>query len=155
MSKLTAFLITALVLFTTGFVDDQPYGSVKLLEGYKYRRTQTTDAIGGMIYKEGGLTIEFESGISQGYAADPRQRDRYTWFRVQEVNGHKVFVALGEIGKTTKWKPQRPRQSGGVLMVTFPGKFGPNDAANFYAEVLDEKDVADTLLMVLTFDPTK
>jgi hypothetical protein len=40
-------------------------------------------------------------------------------------------------------------------MVTFPGKFGPNDAANFYAEVLDDKEVADTLLMALTFDPTK
>jgi hypothetical protein len=40
-------------------------------------------------------------------------------------------------------------------MITFPGKFGPMDATNFYAEVLDEKDIADALLMVLTFDPSK
>jgi len=40
-------------------------------------------------------------------------------------------------------------------MITYPGKFSSLDAANFYAEVLDEKEIADTLLMALTFDPTK
>lgn len=153
----TLILIGALVLFTTAFTDDQPYGSLRLLDGYKYKRTQSTDTIGGMIYKDDGLTIEFESGVSQGYAADPRQRATYIWFREQVVNGHRVFVALGEVGKATRWTPQRPRKkkSRHVLIVTFPGNFGPNDAANFYAEVIDEKDVTDTLLMVLTFDPTK
>jgi hypothetical protein len=29
------------------------------------------------------------------------------------------------------------------------------DAANFYAEVMDEGEVAEMLLMVLTFDPDK
>jgi hypothetical protein len=40
-------------------------------------------------------------------------------------------------------------------MITFPGSIGPDDAANFYAEVLNEEEIADMLLMVLTFDPTK
>jgi hypothetical protein len=32
---------------------------------------------------------------------------------------------------------------------------GADDAANFYAEVLNEEEIADMLLMVLTFDPDK
>ena len=42
-----------------------------------------------------------------------------------------------------------------ILMVTFPGQLGPMQAANFYAEVIDDKEIADMLLMVLTFDPSK
>lgn len=155
-SKSTTF-ISILLLFTTALADDAPYGGLKLLEGYKYRRSRTADTINGLIFKDGGLSIEFESGISEGYAADPGEKSKYLWYREQVVNGHNVFLALTEIGAATKWQPERPRPAklGRVLMVTFPGKLGPNDAANFYAQVLDEKEIAETLLMVLTFDPTK
>lgn len=153
----TTTVICIFLLFTTALADDPPYGDLKLLDGYRYRRSRTTDTINGEIYKEGGLSIEFESGISEGYAADPKQKAKYLWYREQVINGHKIFVALGERGAATAWKPERLRGAtlGRVLIVTFPGKFGPNDAANFYAEVLDEKEIAETLLMVLTFDPTK
>jgi hypothetical protein len=40
-------------------------------------------------------------------------------------------------------------------MVTFPGRFGPDDAANFYAEVPNEEEIGDVLLTALTFDPSK
>jgi hypothetical protein len=153
----TTTVICILLLLTTALADDPPYGGLKLLDGYRYKRSRTTDTINGVIYKDGGLSIEFESGISEGYAADPRQKAKYVWYREQIINEHKIFLALGEGGAATKWKPERPRSAtlGRVLMVTFPGKFGPNDAANFYAEVLDEKEIAETLLMVLTFDPTQ
>lgn len=153
----TTTAICILLLFTTALADEPPYGGLKLLDGYRYKRSRTTDTINGMIFKDGGLTIEFESGISEGYAVDPGQKAKYAWYREQVINGHKVFLALAEGSAATKWKPERPRSAslGRVLMLTFPGKFGPNDAANFYAEVLDEKEIAETLLMVLTFDPTK
>ena len=38
---------------------DQPYGGIKLLEGYKFKRSHTFDTINGVIYKDDGLTIEF------------------------------------------------------------------------------------------------
>jgi hypothetical protein len=153
----TTTVICILLLFTTALADDPPYGGLKLLDGYRYKRGRTMDTINGLIYKDGGLSIEFESGISEGYAADPEQKAKYLWYREQLINGHKVFLALGEGDTATKWKPERPRSSklGRVLIVTFPGTFGQNDAANFYAEVLDEKEIAEALLMVLTFDPTK
>jgi hypothetical protein len=152
---MTAFCI--LLLASAGFADDPPYGSVKLLDGYKYERSHTLDTINGVIYKDGGLRIEFESGMNEGYAVDPKEQKNYVWFRQQEINGHKVFLALTEPGVGTKWEPEKPRapKPRRILMVTFPGKFGPMNAANFYAEVLDDKETADMLLMVLTFNPSK
>jgi len=143
-----------LLLNSSAFADD-PYGNIKLLDGYKYKRSHTFDTINGAIYKDGGLRIEFESGINEGYAADPKEQRTYVWFREQEINGHKVFLALTRPGVGTRWRPEKSRGSDRILMVTFPGKLGPMQAANFYAEVMDEKEVADMLLMVLTFDPTK
>jgi hypothetical protein len=136
---------------------DEPYCGVRLLDGYKFKRSRTVDTINGIIYKDGGLTIEFESGISEGYAADPKERAKYIWYREQVVGGHKVMLALTKPGVGTAWKPEKPRglSPGNILMVTFPGRFGPNDAANFYAEVLNEQEAADMLLMALTFDPAK
>jgi hypothetical protein len=103
------------------------------------------------------LTIEFESGISEGYAVKSKNKNKYIWYREQIVYGNKVLLALTKSGVGTVWKPENPRSSkqNHILMVTFPGRFGPNDAANFYAEVLNEGEIADMLLMVLTFDPNK
>jgi hypothetical protein len=60
-------------------------------------------------------------------------------------------------GMGTRWEPENPRspKPRRILIITFPGKFSPLDAANFYAEVLDEKEIADALLMALTFDPKR
>jgi hypothetical protein len=52
------------------------------------------------------------------------------------------MLALTKPGVGTVWKPEKLRGSsrGNVLMGTFPGRFGPNDAANVYAEVLNEQE---------------
>jgi hypothetical protein len=55
----------------------------------------------------------------------------------------------------TNWKASKPRGAKHILMVTFPGKLVPMQAANFYAEVMDEREVTDMLLMVLTYDSTE
>lgn len=156
MRKL-ALIILLLFLAAPAGAFDEPYGGIKLLDGYKFKRSSTIDTINGIIYKDGGLNIEFESGISEGYAVNPKDKNKYIWYREQIVNGHKVMLALTKSGVGTVWKSENSRSSKqyNILMVTFPGRFGPNDAANFYAEVLNEKEIADMLLMVLTFDPNK
>lgn len=150
--------ITLLVVLSVPpeLVPDEPYGGLKLLEGYKFERSHTSDSINGIISKEGGLRIEFESGISEGYAVQVEKKATYIWYQEQVANGHRVMVALTK-PDDTKWRPQKSRKPKRkqILMVTFPGKFGPMDAANFYAEVLNEGEVAEMLLMVLTFDPDK
>jgi hypothetical protein len=152
-----ATIVLAFLLAAPAVAFDEPYGGLKLLDGYRFKRSSSVDTINGLIYKDGGLSIEFEAGISEGYAVDPSDKGKYVWYREQVVNGHKVLVALTRPGIGTVWKPERPRgpKPVNVLMVTFPGRFGLHDAANFHAEVVNEEEVADTLLMVLTFDPTK
>lgn len=157
-SKLiTLCILCNLLIAFEVLATDQPYGDLKLLEGYKYRRSATIDTVNGFIYKEGGLNIEFESGISEGYAVNSKDKNKYIWYREQIIKGNKVMVALAKPGVGTVWKPDKPRKlrSRQILMVTFPGRFGPDDAANFYAEVQNEQEIADMLLMVLTFDPSK
>lgn len=149
--------VSVFLLLSTAPADDPPYGDIKLLDGYKYKRGRSVDTINGVIFTDGGLRIEFESGISEGYAVDPKKRKSYVWYREQDVRGHKVLLAMTRSGVGTRWEPEKPRGPNPrtILMVTFPGTFGPMDAANFYAEVLNDKEIADMLLMVLTFDPTK
>jgi hypothetical protein len=135
---------------------DEPYGGIRLLDGYRFERSHTFDTINGVITKTGGLRIEFESGINEGYAVEAKNKTKYIWYREQTINGHKVMFALAKRG-VTPWKPEVTRNPtpSNVLMVTFPGRIVPDQAANFYAEVANEQEIADMLLMVLTFDPDK
>lgn len=150
--QLGLFLMTQVVN-----ADDPPYGGIKLLDGYKYEKSKTIDTINARIFNNEGFTIEFESGISEGYAADPKKRAQYIWFREQDIKGRKVYLAMTTIGIGTNWKPSRWRspKTGRIMLITFPGRFGPLDAANFFAEVTSDQELADMLLMVLTFDPDK
>src|SRR5215212_10755982 len=122
MARRTTTTVIRILLLFTIVLADHPPGGLKLLDSYKYRASHTTDTINGVIFKDGGLSIEFESGISEGYAADPKDKAKYLWYREQIVNGNRVFLALGEFGAATKWKPERPRGTklDRVLMVTFP-----------------------------------
>ena len=152
----TAIALVVLVFAAPVLALDEPYGGLRLLDGYRFERSHTFDTINGVITKPGGLRVEFESGINEGYAVEPKNKTKYIWFREQTVNGHKVMLALAKRG-VTPWKPEvvRNPRPGNVLMVTFPGRIGPDDAANFYGEVANEQEIADMLLMVLTFDPDK
>jgi len=106
MAKLNLIIICLLFMCPLAIRgDDPPYGEVRLLTGFRYQRSSTTDTINGLIFIDGGLNIEFESGISEGYAADPTKQKDYIWFREQIMNGHKVFFALTRPGDGTKWEP--------------------------------------------------
>src|SRR6266850_4819184 len=97
-----------LVLLSSALADDPPYVGIRLLDGYKYQRISNFDTINGVIYKDGGLRIEFEAGISEGYAVSSKDKANYMWFREQMVNGHRVFLALTESGTGTRWEPKHP-----------------------------------------------
>ena len=158
MNKLAlSLLIVVCLLVLPAAAQKRTFGNIRLLEGYKSEQGPGVDALIGLIARDGGLTIHFESGLQQGYWADPKERRKYIWYREQVVNGHRVMLALTEPGVGTVWKPEKPRspKNGKVLMITFPGTFGPDDATNFWAEVTNEQEIADMMLMVLTFDPSK
>jgi hypothetical protein len=133
------------------------YGGIKLLDGYKIKKGWAVDAATWTISKENGLTIEFEAGMNEGFWADPKEKDKYSWYREQTVNGHKVMLALIKPGLKTVWEPDNPRSTGmgNILLVTFPLGIQADNTANFQAEILDEGELADALLMILTFNPDK
>ncbi|HKR02687.1 MAG TPA: hypothetical protein VJT09_18555 [Pyrinomonadaceae bacterium] len=155
MKKLIAFLLICLLPSQTPASDR--YGDIKLLDGYKIRKGWAVDAAAWTIFKENGLNIEFEAGMNEGFWADPKEKDKYAWYREQTVNGRKVMLALIKPGLKTVWEPDNPRspEMGNILLVTFPLGRQADNTANFQAEILNDGELADALLMILTFNPDK
>jgi hypothetical protein len=135
----------------------EPYGGIRLLNGYQIKRQVNIDGDAWNIQKN-GFTIKFESGPSWGVAADPARMDTYSWYREQNVNGCKVILAMVKPGQKTVWEPENSRGMvpGNILLVTFVlSKSNPNYTANFWAKVANQEELIDMLLMVMTFDPSK
>ena len=118
--------------------DDPLPGSIKLLEGYQHKKLQGTDSQVGKIWKDGGITIQYDIGLMAGnYAKQQRKykADHLLWDKLQTWNSEPVEMAM-----------MKDRQ----LYVSFPKRH-----ANFYGKVKEEQDLVDALLMVLTYLPVK
>lgn len=154
---LLLFLFLSCSLSVSATSAQSIYGGIKLLDGYKYKPGKAVDAITGTIFKPNGLTINFEAGFSQGYAADRKNKEQYEWYKEQSVNGHTVRIAFVKPNLKTVWEPDTPRspELGSIMLVTIPLGNERNNAVNFRAEVLSLQEATDFLLMVLTFDETK
>jgi hypothetical protein len=134
------------------------FGGMKLLEGYSIKQGSAIDATVWTIEKPGGLKISFEAGPSEGRWADPTHREIYGWYRTQVIDGHTALFAFIKPGVKTDWEPadNRGLPPGGILLVTFVlDQNHPDHTANFAAKVANPEELADALLMVVTFDPSK
>jgi hypothetical protein len=113
-------------------------GGIVLLPGFEHRREPGIDSLPGSI-SNGQLRIRYDIGASAGdYAADARN---VLWSREQTVSGASVKIVM-----------TRDRQ----LIVTFLRNTRGASAthpANFIATIEKEQDVADMLLMVLSYGP--
>ena len=114
---------------------EEPPGSMKLLPGYTARRLQGIDTRVGIVRREDGLTISYDIGKLAGNQAKGLKDEQVLWRKEQTMNGRLVQAALAKDR---------------TLYVTFP-----EDMANFYGKVATDEDVADFLLMVLTYAPQK
>lgn len=112
---------------------------IKLLQGYVHR--SATDFEGnkvGQIYKEGGVKIRYEIGMSQGHAVNLDQKNNYQWYKEQIVHGGKVKLALDKKN---------------MLIITLPLDAKSSwHAANFYGEIKKPEHIVDMILMVFTFE---
>jgi hypothetical protein len=157
MRKAIVALGVLFLAVTQVSASDGVIGGIRLLEGYKVKKQLAVDAFAGKIEKEGGATIEFEAGPSEGPWANPGDMKLYAWYKEQTINGHKVMIALIKPGLRTGWEPDSTPVSkpGSILLVTFPLGGSPDNTANFKGKISSPEDLADMLLMVLTFDPSK
>jgi len=156
MSKLIATTVFVILTVSLLSASDLPLGGMRLIDGYALRRESAVDAAAWRIEKQNGPRIEFESGPSEGSWADPKDMKEYTWYRERIVNRHSVRLAPTKPGLRTVWDEKGDISPGNVLLITFL-LGGPRSAntANFKVKIANPAEVADVLLMVLTFDPAK
>jgi hypothetical protein len=130
---------------------------LRLLDGYSATRESAVDAAAFTIEGKSGLKINFEAGPSEGSWADPQDEQKYAWYREQRLHGYTVRFALVKMGLKTQWEPEESRglPPGNILLVTYLLR-GANSkhTANFSAKVASSEELADALLMVVTFDPS-
>ena len=124
-------------------------GGIQLLPGYKHQKLQGIDSIVGKIVKQGGLTIFYEiGGIPKGglrfggsFTDRPQRtpKSQRRWYKEQLIHGEPVHIAY--------LKDNR-------LLVSYP-KSLPGKGINFSTKVGSADEMAEALLMLLTFPQRK
>ena len=158
MKRISLSLAIFLLVSTHVGGRQDPLGGIKLLEGYSVNHASAVDAATWSIEKRDGLRILFEAGLNEGSWANPGEKSKYSWYREQKVNGFTVRFALIKNGLKTQWGPTDSHglPLGNILLVSFllDGDKSSH-TANFSAKVANAQEIADSLLMVMTFDPSK
>lgn len=109
---------------------------VQLLPGFKWTFIRGIDSGGGMISNKDGLNIEVEFCCGFANEAEEVSKKLVLWREEQTVNGERVLVVF------TKSRE---------LIASFP--IGTARATNFRAKIHNQKEMAETLLMVMTYRP--
>ena len=154
------FVTVALFLAFSGclFGSETGLGGIQLLEGYSAKPSSAVDAVVWKIEGKSGIRILFEAGPNEGSWANPEEQNKYSWYREQRISGNEVRFALVKPGLKTQWEPgdSRGLPPGNILLVTYLLAGNKSDhTANFSAKIANSGELADVLLMVVTFDPSK
>jgi hypothetical protein len=157
MRRFPLILVAILAIAGPLAASGNQFDAIKLLPGYRIKSEPGLDVVAWKIEKPGGLIIHFEAGMSEGLAVNQEDKDKYAWYREQTVNGRRVLLALIRPGLKTDPDLDKERNlpPGNILIVTYPLSGHKDHAANFIGKVANSEEVADMLLMVLTFDPDK
>src|SRR6185436_19393689 len=117
----------------------EPPRGITLLPGYKHELKRTVDSVDGRIWKDQGLEIHYNRGLGTGSIVD-REVLNEVWSKYQTVGTNIVRIAM------TKDR---------VLLVTItPSDDGqPSRRTNFWANVHNDEEISDMLLMVMASKP--
>ena len=143
MTKLAVLLMTCLLLSTSSTTNarnqdrvkrEAKLSPVRLLPGYKIRWASGIDSWGGKIWNEAGVNIEFDQGLHVGVSADEVNKDDVVWRAEQLISGQQVMCVY--------------TKSNHVIISI------PKLIVNFEADIRNQRDLAEMLLMALTWDMT-
>jgi hypothetical protein len=154
-----AALIACTALYAQSSTPPSEFGGIHLLKGYSAQRVWTVDAQAWEIKGSHHFVIHYEA--EAGSWADPKDIQQYAWYRKTTIHGYTVRFALIKPGLKTQWEPERGRDlpPGNILLVTYVfwrrTKQYPEYSANFSAKIAGPSELADALLMTLTFDPSR
>lgn len=157
MQRIPGILAACLILASPQAGSRRSFEAVKLLPGYRIVGEPGLDVVAWKIEKPGGLIIHFEAGMNEGLAVNPGDKTKYEWQREQFLNGRKVLVALAKSGATIDPNLDKERNlpQGNILLISYPLSGHPDHAANFIGKVANSEELADMLLIALSFDPDK
>ncbi len=115
---------------------EPPPGKIQLLDGYTHTREQGFDSVVGNISKPGGITIGYDMWGTDGPIPTPESvvcfaKDPCRWLKRQVIDGKEVWIGLTHGGQITA--------------------FFPKEWAKFYAQTKSPEDIADFLLIILTY----
>jgi hypothetical protein len=112
--------------------DQPPPGNIRLLPGYVHRAERGIDTAVGKIAKPGGMEIQYDIGTMAGnVAAGAMQRNEsLAWVKELEVDDRKIVVVYLKEG----------------YLYANVGRI-----ANFIATAKTNEDVADFLIMIMTY----
>lgn len=118
----------------TAALSARPDAAVRPMDGWKHETLRGIDSTVGRFVGERGFEIRYDAGGMAGnWAAGARKRGEVAWSRKQVVNGLPCEFVM-----TTK----------GRIIATFPEQM-----TNFFAEAKSPEDVADFMLLAMTFSP--
>ena len=139
---IAAFIIIALTPMATAQVYDVRYGTFEAPAGFHFEHTGTLDSFRGKLTREAdGFTITFDIGAMAGtHMGDIRQHD-CTFYRAHRINGIPAFTGIQRAG------------SGRKITTTIYDAKRFQDPANFWAEIANDRDITDFLLIVLSYKP--
>jgi hypothetical protein len=158
MQRLLLMLLLVGLYGAQAWANETVFGGIQLLAGYSAKRSSAVDAEVWTIERQGGMKIYFEAGPNEGSWADPQDRNNYAWYREQTIKGCTVRFALVKPGLKTQWERSESGESvpGNILLATFLlGGKSSDHTANFSAKIASKEDLADALLMIMSFDPSK
>jgi hypothetical protein len=135
-------LLLAMTMECSTAMADDRIGGMQLLPGYKHQPLQGFDSVVGKISKPNGLEISYEigaipkpGGLSLGGQFSDRPRltpqDQRRWYQEQTVAGQKVHLVY---------------RNDNYLLVSFP-----KQGMNLSVKVLTPDEMAEALLMILTY----
>lgn len=106
-----------------------PPGNMRLLPGYTHKKLSGVDAAYGYISRE-GVRVDYIIGGTAGNGVNLQKGEKIVWWLEQTINKRKFIVVRTE----------------NRIYVTFTELY-----ANFIADVKNENEAMQVLLMVLTF----
>lgn len=131
-------------------------GNVRFIPGYVHERRQGKDSSVGVIAKAGGLSIGYDIGRMAGNYADnyfPEYFERLR--RRTHLNADANESDVRFLSEQVRWRQRRNVNGDELMLVQLKddkliGSFAKANA-NFVADVDSEEELADFLLMVLTY----
>jgi hypothetical protein len=106
---------------------------LQLLPGYKVFSGSGIDSSSAKIWRDGSVTIELSQGLYVGVDVDSIRKEDVAWREEQIVNGERVICVYT---KSNEFVVSIPRL-----------------AVNFRGHIQNQQEIAEMLLMVLTYEP--